>query len=217
MELDQLLGRRALRTGGLIGMRLFFLIALALACVVGACGGDSSPKPAPGSPENPLEAQLPESAAGSAQPGARVNEAQAPAGHREGEQPGYAELVERQTAKPRTRFTPCDLVTPAQARAIVGAPLAAPVEAPQGPTCIYREKSGDDLITLAVQSQRIATFKRLLRRPQQVDVGDKTAFCGKLGQPMLFVGLQGGRVLSVAAPCATARRFAAAAVERLGA
>jgi hypothetical protein len=208
-----------------IGVRLLCLIALVLvAALLSACGGQSKPSP-PGSPDNPLVART---TASDATTSGRVNEA-ASAGKKSGrsgaasegatpkasEQPGYQKLVERQSSKPRSRFTPCNLVTKAQAGAIVGTPLQDPLEAPQGPTCIYRSQDGKSFVTLAVQSLPFSTLKRQMRKRQRVDVSNRTAFCGMLGQPMLYVSLSHGRVLSVAAPCKVARRFAATAVGRL--
>jgi hypothetical protein len=203
-----------------IGVRSLSVIALLLmAALLGACGGQSKPKPPPGSPENPLVAQAPQDAVTSG----RLNEA-APAAKGAGAEgakpkadakPGYQKLVERQGSKPRSRFTPCNLVTKAQAGAIVGAPLQDPLEAPQGPTCIYRSQDGKRFVTLAVQSVPFSKLKHQMHKRQQVTVSNKTAFCGMLGQPILYVPLSGRRVLSVAAPCQVARKFAARAVPRL--
>ena len=204
-----------------IGVRSLGLIALVLmTALLTACGGQSTPKPPPGSPQNPLVAQTPQDSATAG----RLNEA-APAvkggAGAEGTkpkadaQPGYQKLVERQGSKPRSRFTPCNLVTKAQAGAIVGAPLQDPLEAPQGPTCIYRSQDGKRFVTLAVQSVAFSKLKRQMHKRQQVAVSDKTAFCGMLGQPILYMPLSGRRVLSVAAPCQVARKFAARAVLRL--
>jgi hypothetical protein len=203
-----------------IGVRSLSLIALLLmAALLAACGGQSKPKPPPGSPENPLVAQAPqeavtqgrlnEAAPGAAGAGAEGAKPKAAA------QPGYQKLVERQGSKPRSRFTPCNLVTKAQAGAIVGAPLQDPLEAPQGPTCIYRSQDGKRFVTLAVQSVAFSKLKHQMHKRQQVTVSNKTAFCGMLGQPILYVPLSGRRVLSVAAPCQVARKFAARAVPRL--
>jgi hypothetical protein len=197
-------------------MRLLLVIALATAGLLTACGGDDRQPAALGSPENPVVAQMPESESGSPAAGARSNEGSAPA-DKAGEQPGYKALVDRQSAKPRERFTPCNLVGPARARAIVGAPLEPPVEAPQGPTCIYRKRGSDELVTLAVQQARFAQLKRQVRGAQSVDVSSRAAVCGVHGRPVLYMPLGGGRVLSIAAPCATATEFARAAVRRLGA
>jgi hypothetical protein len=106
-------------------------------------------------------------------------------------------------------------VTKAQAGAIVGAPLQDPLEAPQGPTCIYRSRDGKRFVTLAVQPVAFSKLKRQMHQRRQVAVSNKTAFCGMLGQPILYVPLSGSRVLSVAAPCQVARKFAARAVQRL--
>jgi hypothetical protein len=188
------------------------LVALMLAAALAGCGGDGQPGAAPGSAEKPLAAQPQD---GAAAPGARSNEARPAPDHGEAAQPGYQDLVDRQRAKPRRRFTPCDLVSSARARAIVGAPLGTPVEAPQGPTCIYRTRDGDGFVTVSVQAQRFQRLRRQLRRAERVDVTGRTGYCGKLGQEVLFVPVAEGRVLSIAAPCRIARRFAAAAVPRL--
>jgi hypothetical protein len=203
-----------------IGVRSLGLIALLLmSALLAACGGQSKPKPPPGSPDNPLVAQAPQDTVTQG----RLNEA-APAAKGAGAegatpkaaaQPGYQKLVERQGSKPRSRFTPCNLVTKAQAGAIVGAPLQDPLEAPQGPTCIYRSQDGKRFVTLAVQSVAFSKLKHQMHKRQQVTVSNKTAFCGMLGQPILYVPLTGSRVLSVAAPCQVARKFAARAVPRL--
>ena len=204
-----------------IGVRSLGLIALVLmTALLTACGGQSTPKPPPGSPQNPLVAQTPQDSATAG----RLNEA-APAAKggagaggtkpKADAQPGYQKLVERQGSKPRSRFTPCNLVTKAQAGAIVGAAQQDPLEAPQGPTCIYRSRDGKRFVALAVQSVAFSKLKRQMHKRQRVAVSDKTAFCGMLGQPILYVPLSGRRVLSVAAPCQVARKFAARAVLRL--
>jgi hypothetical protein len=191
-----------------VAMRLLVLIALACAgLAVAACGGASTPPPAPGSPEKPLAAK--QTRLGGAAADGRSGEASTPAA------PSYGTLLEKQSRHPRSRFTPCNLVTEKQARAIVGAPMREPLEAAQGPTCIYRSRDGRSFVTLAVQSVDFARIKPRLRLPRRVTVGDRTAYCGTYGQPMLYVPLSRGRVLSVAAQCAIARRFAARAVRRL--
>jgi hypothetical protein len=183
--------------------RLTGIVLLAVvAASIAACGGGSrSASGAPGTPGNPLQARTPAGVTDEA-PGS-------------GAEPGYQKLVEDQSRRPVRRFSPCNLVTEPEARAIVGAPIEEPLEAPQGPTCIYRTRAGDGFITLAVQSQDIAQLKRSIRRLRRVDVSDRTAYCGIYGQPMLYLPLSRGRVLSVAARCQVARRFAVKAVPRL--
>ena len=182
------------------------LIAALLAAVaLAACGGGGSSKasPPPGSPRNPLVAQPEKSAAASEAAPATTAK------------PGYDSLVENQGSKPRSRFTPCNLVSKAQAQAIVGLPLRDPLEAPRGPTCIYRSRDGKRLITLAVQSLDFSTLKRRIHGRQPVSVANRSAFCGTLGAPVLYVELPRRRVLSVAARCEVGRQFATAAVRRL--
>jgi hypothetical protein len=187
------------------------LLALALAGVavlLSACGGAPNagkPATAPGTPDNPMVAKLSEES-----PSGGGNEAAASTA------PGYKKLVERQTKKPRSQFTPCNLVTPAQASAILGGPIRAPLEAPQGPTCIYRTKTGTTFVTVAVQPLDLSRVKKQLRGQQRVAVSGRPAFCGVYGQPMLYAGLKDGRVLAIGARCKVAQRFAARAVEQLG-
>jgi len=189
-------------------MRLRTLSVTALALAAGAlsaCGGASEPGPPPGSAENPLVAEIPE------QTGSRHHEASAPPA----DKPGYQKLVAGQSSDPESRFTPCNLVTAAQAREILGAPVKEPLEAPQGPTCIYQAESSGSFVTLAVQSASLNALKKEMRSPRSVDIDGRPAYCGTHGQPTLYVSLAGGGVLSVAAPCSIARRFAATAVASL--
>jgi hypothetical protein len=190
-------------------MRPTCLILLAaLAVVLAACGG-AKPEPPPGSPDNPVAAQLSEPSATGVS-----NEGQA-SGEESGEQPSYEALLDQQSSKPRTRFTPCNLVTKAEARAIVGAPIREPVEAPQGPTCNYMARTGDGFISLAVQSLDFREVKDQLQQSRRFEISDRRAYCGHYGQPMLYVPLPGRRVLTIGGPCAIARQFAAKAVPRL--
>jgi hypothetical protein len=218
-------------------MRLTFSLLLALvATAVAGCGGGDDPPSPPGSPENPLVAQSAEPGAAAGEPGVAAAEpgvaaaepgagaakpgATAPAGKSESgptQKPGYEALVDRQSRNPRTRFTPCDLVTAAQAGAILGAPVRAPVEALQGPTCIYQTRDGDGFVALAVQATPFDRLKRSMRGLRRVQVSDHAAYCGTYGQSMLYVPLSKGRVLSVAAPCTLAQGFAARAMRQLAA
>jgi hypothetical protein len=196
--------------------RLIVLAALALVAIaLTACGGSSKPAAAPGSPERPLQAQLSEPGSGAT--GGRSNEGAA-SSSASAEAPGYQALVKKQSSHPRSRFTPCNLVTPAQARAILGSPVLDPIEAPQGPTCIYRSRNGKSFVTVALQS---IDFKKKvkphLKLRQRVAVSSRTAYCGTYGQPMLYLPLSGGRVLAVGAHCAVAKQFAIKAVRQLSA
>jgi len=181
---------------------------LSAACVVAlglaGCGGDD-PKPAAGTPANPLVAA----------PEAATNEApQQPAAGEEAPI-GYQKLVEDQSAKPQRKFTPCNLVTKAQARAILGTALLDPVEAVQGPTCIYRGERGGAFVGLAVQSASFDRLRRQVRGERVLDVAGRDAICGTHGQPTLYARLSADRVLSVTAPCSVAAKFALTAVREL--
>jgi len=200
--------------------RLPILIALLAASVLlAACGGeDKKSAPPKGSPENPVVATAtPEGS--SDKKATRLNEAGQPedaAAGAKAAEPGYSKLLARQSAKPKERFSPCNLVSKAQAKAITGRAIEDVVEAPQGPTCIYRGKQDQaGYVTLAVQTQPFAAMKNALRRRQAVDVGAQAAYCGTSGRPVLFAQVDEHRVLSVSAPCAIAKRFAKTAIARL--
>lgn len=178
-----------------IGLTL--LTAMTVAALLAGCGGSSSSAPS-GSPSNPVPAS---EQAGSEKPTTV--------------KPGYSTLLARQTKKPQSRFTPCNLVTKTQARAIIGTPIDEPVEAPLGPTCIYRSQNGKAFVTIAVPTVQYSKLKRTSRRRHPVTIANRAGFCGGDGKPTLYVPLQSRRVLAVAAPCPVAARFAAAAVKQL--
>jgi hypothetical protein len=202
------------------GLHLLGLMALALTAVLlAACGDDSSNAPE-GSAEKPLQAEEQSSSVEG-----RVNEASTPgngggddsgaSAGSEPQAPGYEALVEGQSKDPRDEFSPCNLVTKAQASEIVGGPVKDPLEAAQGPTCIYESESGESFITVAVQSVDFGEIERRLNQLVKMAVSDRTAYCGQYGQRMLYVPLSQGRVLSIAGPCPVAKQFALEAVERL--
>lgn len=187
---------------------LTVLFAVPAPVLLAACGSDAQSSGRPvGTPENPAVGQrLPG--------GGEPTEASAP---RRGtaQTPSYDGVVKSQKRRPRERFTPCNLVTKTQARAILGAAVHEPSEAPQGPTCIYRTGTGSNFVTLALQSADMADLKRHLRGVKRVEVSSRVAYCGKVGQPVLYVPLSGGRVLSIFASCKTAQQFASIALSRL--
>ena len=90
------------------------------------------------------------------------------------------------------------------------------MEAPQGPTCIYRDRSGKAFVTLAVQQGEFSS-RAARRRPPASGHGGRPvpAYCGVHGAPMLYVPLGQGRMLSVTAQCELAKSFARSAVQRL--
>lgn len=127
--------------------------------------------------------------------------------------PGHAD-VGNQAA---TGHNPCTLVSRAQAQAILSTAIDSPVEAPLGPTCIYRPAGGSSLITMTVESADFTTISTHIRHRTQLAVGGHTAYCGTYGQPTVFVPLASGRVLTITASCTVGTKFAATALPRLGA
>jgi hypothetical protein len=184
------------------GVRLHSLIALLTAtALLSACGGQAA-KPGPaGSRDNPLVGKPTKTTAdGRSNEAAAATDAASVSG---------AERSISGTA-------PCRLVSRTQARAILGAPIQAPLEAPQGPTCIYRTKTGKGYVTLAVQPLDFTTLTRRVQQRERLDIARRAAYCGMNGQPMLYAQVARGWVLSIAAPCRVARQFAAKALAQLG-
>jgi hypothetical protein len=225
-------------------MRHLCLISLVLSVVVlTACGGDQ-PAPA-GSPENPLQAlpnpaptRVPptsESAIKSTKSSERPSSLSATSIAREQKRlqarntrlreqraakttrSGHAASAgsRRKKAQAPSAARPCSLVTKTQARAIIGTPILEPLEAPQGPTCIYQTNTGKPYITLAVQAASYARLQQQVRQRRSVAVANRRGVCGSFGRSMLYLPIGGGRVLSIAGPCDMASRFAAEAMPHL--
>jgi hypothetical protein len=112
---------------------------------------------------------------------------------------------------------PCTLVSRSEAQTILRKPVAKPVDAPQGPTCIYAANGGKRQITLAVQATDFSKVQpqSQLRDRMSVTVHGHTAYCGVAGGPTLIIPLAGGRFLTVTAPCPIAASFAARALGRI--
>ena len=110
---------------------------------------------------------------------------------------------------------PCRLVSLPEAQSIAGSGITARIEAPLGPTCIYKSARTRAGITLAVQTRSLSQAARQLTKRKTVTVSGRTGYCGQLGAPMLVVSIGQGHVLNVSAPCTVAQRFAALALQRL--
>jgi hypothetical protein len=113
---------------------------------------------------------------------------------------------------------PCQLVSRAEARGIVGSRIGRPTEALQGPTCLYSQRSAKRLITLAVESNHFSKIRpqAQLRDRISLTVHGHAAYCGVASGPTMIVSLAAGRFLSVGAPCPIAASFAAKALAHLG-
>jgi hypothetical protein len=114
---------------------------------------------------------------------------------------------------------PCTLVSRSQAQAILGRHLDAPVDAPQGPTCIYRARGSSGQITLAVDSTEFSTVKpqAQLKDRMSLTVAGHAAFCGSAGGPKLILPLSVAKFVVITAPCPVAAAFAVRALSRLAA
>jgi hypothetical protein len=114
-------------------------------------------------------------------------------------------------------FNPCKLVSLSEAQAITAGAVTSRIEAPLGPTCIYRSAASKAEITVAVESISLSQVSRQMGKRKPLSVGTRNGYCGRLGTQMLFVPLTTGRVLHITAPCAIAQQFAARALPRLAA
>jgi hypothetical protein len=112
---------------------------------------------------------------------------------------------------------PCTLVTRDEAQTIVGKPVGNPVDAPQGPTCVYSVQGTKAPVTLAVQALHFSTIKPQSQLQDRItlSIAGHSAYCGVAGTPTLIVPLSAGRFLSVVASCPIAASFAAKALGRI--
>jgi len=113
------------------------------------------------------------------------------------------------------QLDPCTLVSRSEAQAIIGGQIAAPQEAPLGPTCIYQSLGTESPVTLAVESIDFAKVSPLIHHRIRVTAAGHNAYCGDYGRPTTFVPLKGGRVLNIAAACRIGAQFATKALPRL--
>lgn len=109
---------------------------------------------------------------------------------------------------------PCALVSTATARAVVRARIISRIEAPLGPTCIYKLAHSRQ-ITIAVEQVPFSSVAKALGKRKRVTVAGRPGYCGTRGLQTLFVSLRSGGVLNVTAPCPVAKRLAAKALTRL--
>lgn len=110
---------------------------------------------------------------------------------------------------------PCSLVTKAEAQAIIGATIVDPLEAPQGPTCIYRTVDASTFVSVGTEAVNFDQLKTNITGVTAVTGLGRAAYCGTYGQPTLFVPLSANALLYITAPCAMATKFAETALPRL--
>jgi|tagenome__1003787_1003787.scaffolds.fasta_scaffold20639960_2 hypothetical protein len=182
-------------------------ILLPAALALSACGSEQAAKAPAGSVSNPLVS------------GADPNNGVQPdAPGQVSVKPNYKALVTKQSNSNRTAAaadSPCGLVTKHQAQLAIRTRLIDPMEAPQGPTCIFRDRAGKTFVTLAVQPTPFAQIRKQIHRIHKVSVASRPAYCGVQGAPVLVVPLAHGRTLSVSAQCKIAMGLARFAVPRL--
>lgn len=118
-------------------------------------------------------------------------------------------------AKPPLVPHPCSLVTTAEAQAALGGQLDQPVEAPQGPTCIFKLTSGTIAATIAVENAPLARFIDRMKGSKSLVIAKHLTYCGILGSPTLVSEVGANSLLVVSAPCSVAQKLAADALPHL--
>jgi hypothetical protein len=214
--------------------KVAMLVRIAVvASVLAACGSSSLTQEA-GQRARQTPAQSgPDIGTSAAQIGHRAGTSAAQIAHRAGSRPDSSNVSVGRTEKgkatsasndgvsdiARSAFNPCTLVSMKEAQSIVGGSITDRFEAPLGPTCVYKMAGTKSLITLAVESLNLSQIRHEMTKPQPLALGRHGAFrayCGRLGQQMLFAPLSTrGEVLNVTAQCPIAQRFAALALTRL--
>ncbi len=218
---------RALRTGSCA------VLPVAAALLLGACGGSSPSSPsASSSSASSVSAAAAAAAAAHGVVGGRVQagrEVTPIAKFRSADQVhrtrrgavrarAQAGMIDDEvSASGAKALDPCSLVTRAQAQAILGKPVGRPVDAPQGPTCVYPAQGFKGAITVAVVATDFSTVKPQahLRDRMSVKVSGHAAYCGVAGTPTMVVPLTSGKFLTVTAPCPIAASFAATALSHI--
>jgi hypothetical protein len=114
-----------------------------------------------------------------------------------------------------TQFNPCKLVTVSEAQSITGGAVTSKIEAPLGPTCIYKGSATKSEITVTIESQSLSQVTHRMGSAQQLSVGTRRGYCGRLGSEMLYLPLASGKLLHITAPCSIAQQFAARALTRV--
>jgi hypothetical protein len=117
----------------------------------------------------------------------------------------------------RRKLDPCTLVSRAEVQTVLHQRVGTPIDAPQGPTCIYKGQHTKGQITIAVNSNPFSKVKpqAQLRGRSSLKVAGHTAYCGTAGAQTMIVPLAEGRSLTVVAPCPIAAALAAKALAHI--
>ena len=110
---------------------------------------------------------------------------------------------------------PCSLVTTTEAQSALGRQIAQPIEAPQGPTCIFRLTSGTIAATIAVEDAPLTRYLDRMQGSKSAVLAKHLTYCGSLGSPTLVSEVGANSVLVVSAPCSVAEKLAADALPHL--
>jgi hypothetical protein len=209
------------------------LLAATTTLALGACGGSSPSPSSSSSSSSSASATVPKGVLGARVQAARgvrpvsqllsADQARAkddvrPTSRRPVRARAQAGMIDDEVSNTGAKpLDPCSLVSRTQAQAILGQPVGQPVDAPQGPTCVYAPQGAKTQVTVAVIATNFSTLQPQahLRDRMSVKVGGRAAYCGVAGSPTMIVPLSTGRYLTVTAPCPIAASFAARALSHI--
>ncbi len=115
------------------------------------------------------------------------------------------------TSPPPAPRNPCTLLTQAEVESATNTAVAAGVERPLGPTCIFATSTGKVVLTVAIEPRAPVPTKQL----QSVTIAGHSAYCGQLGKTQLDLFLGKYTMLNITGPCLAASQLANLAVGRL--
>jgi hypothetical protein len=185
---------------------LILLVAALLAAAVAACGGS-----APSAGSGPADTGGAAAASSNEFVSSSTDAVTDNGGTTEITQAIYPSGRDNDEISPTgaTAVKPCQLVTKAEATAILGKGVTVSEEL-QGPTCVY--SAAGRQITLVVEEVTIKGLREGARKARKVRVAGRQGWCLTYETTSVVVPFDRNRILHVSGPCQAGVRFAAAAL-----
>ena len=198
---------------------LLVAVLVAGITVMSGCGGSQATEAGavatlPGGTANPLHARVPTSSRDALplEGGSRAGT------HARARHAYYARAAkagpDNPSATPLSGVAgrPCSLVSQAEARTILGRPVATPHVAPLGPSCIYQTSDGKKMVAITLQRRDFSKLHSQVPALQKFPGLGQQAFCGG---SVLYVRVGAVEVLQVTGPCMMVSGFATQALRQL--
>ena len=112
------------------------------------------------------------------------------------------------------KTNPCKLVPVGSASTILHAHVTE-IDAPLGPTCIFKLRGRKQTYTLAIEAISVSATVRKMKHVSKFKLTGHSAYCGRLGTDVLLVALPHRQALDVHAPCRAARGLASVALPHI--